>query len=173
MEKITLMTVLITILPALITGAIAYYFFQMHFKNEDNRRNYSLIKEGKKQTLPLRLQAYERITLFLERISPSNLLIRIKPVGDHKEHYSSLLLSTIEQEYEHNLSQQIYLSEECWSVIVSSKNSTAHLIKEAAKNESIKNANELREAVLKQLLNTTPPSAIAISFVKNEALKLM
>lgn len=173
MENVSIYSIAIIILPALITGAIAYYFFQTHIKNEDNRRNFLLVKEGKKQTLPMVLQAYERITLFLERINPSQLLIRVKPLGDSKESYASLLLSTIEQEYEHNLSQQIYISEECWNVIISSKNTTAHIIKELANDESISNSQELREEILKKMMNSTPPSAVAISFIKSEVQKIL
>lgn len=173
MSTIDLNTIALSVLPAIITGGIAYYFFNMHIQNENNRRNFQLIQEGKKLTLPTRLQAYERITLFLERINPSQLLIRIKPLGDNKEAYSSLLLGTIEQEYEHNISQQIYISEECWNVIISSKNTMAHIITEVTNDETIKNSQELREAVLKKMLDTTPPSAIALSFVKTEVHKLL
>ena len=168
-----LTTLLLTIAPALITGAVAYYFFQTHIKNEDNRRNFLLLQEGKKQTLPMRLQAYERITLFLERINPSQLLIRVKPLGDNKEAYSSLLISSIEQEYEHNLSQQIYISEECWNVIVTAKNTTSHILKEITKDASVTNSQELREAVLKKMIDTTPPSAVAISHLKSDVQKLL
>ena len=166
-------TLALSILPAIITGGIAYYFFNAHFKNENNRRKFNLLQENRKATLPVRLQAYERITLFLERINPSQLLLRVKPLGDNKEAYSSLLLSTIEQEYEHNISQQIYISEECWNVIISSKNAMAHIITEVTNDATIKNSQELREAILKKMLNTTPPSAIALSFVKTEVQKLL
>jgi len=173
METFTFTTIALNILPALITGAVAYYFFQTHIKNEDNRRNFLLLQEGKKQTLPMCLQAYERIVLFLERINPSQLLIRVKPLGENKDAYSSLLLSTIEQEYEHNLSQQIYISEECWNVIVSSKNTTSYIIKEITSDSSITNSQELREAILKKMIAATPPSSVAISFVKSEVQKLL
>ena len=166
-------TLALSILPAIITGGIAYYFFNAHFKNENNRRKFNLLQENRKATLPVRLQAYERITLFLERINPSQLLLRVKPLGDNKEAYSSLLLGTIEQEYEHNISQQIYISEECWNVIISSKNAMAHIITEVTNDATIKNSQELREAILKKMLNTTPPSAIALSFVKTEVQKLL
>jgi len=173
MSTIDFNTVALSILPALITGAIAYYFFNMHLKNENNRRNFKLRQEGHKLTLPMRLQAYERITLFLERINPSQLLVRIKPLGDNKEAYSTLLLSTIEQEYEHNISQQIYISEECWNVIISSKNAVAHIITEATKNSEVQNSQDLREAIIKKMLDSTPPSTIALSFVKTEVQKLL
>lgn len=173
MNSIDLTTLTFTLLPSIITGGVAYYFFNIHIKNEENRRNYILLKENKKATLPIKLQAYERIILFLERMNPSQLLVRVKPLGDNKEAYSSLLLSTIEQEYEHNLSQQIYISEECWNVIVSSKNTTSHIISKATANTAIKNAQELREDILKKMVDSTPPSAVAISFVKSEVQKIL
>lgn len=160
-------------LPALVVGGVAIYFFKMYFKNENTRRNVMLIREGKKQTLPIRLQAFERVVLFLERINPSGLLVRIKPVSDDKVAYTSLLIGTIEQEYEHNLSQQIYISEESWNIVTSSKNATIQIIKEVALDASITNAQMLREGVLKKIIKTTAPSSVAISIVKKEILKLM
>lgn len=160
-------------LPALVVGGVAIYFFKMYFKNENTRRNVVLVREGKKQTLPIRLQAFERVVLFLERINPSGLLVRIKPVGEDKVAYTSLLIGTIEQEFEHNLSQQIYISEESWNIITSSKNATIQIIKEVGLDETVLNAQMLREEVLKKIIKTTAPSAIAISVVKKEAISLM
>ena len=173
MSTIDLSTITLSVLPAIITGGVAYYFFNSHIKNEDNRRSYQLMQESQKLTLPAKLQAYERITLFLERINPSQLLIRVKPLGENKGAYSSLLLNTIEQEYEHNLSQQIYISEESWNVIVSSKNAIAYIISETVKNESVKTSQDLRETVLKKMIDTTPPSAVALSILKTEIHKLL
>ncbi|MEI6864556.1 hypothetical protein [Flavicella sp.] len=173
MNTIDFTSIAFSTIPAIITGGIAYYFFKTHIQNENDRRNFELLQQGKKLTLPARLQAYERITLFLERINPSQLLIRIKPLGDNKNVYSSILLSTIEQEYEHNISQQIYISEECWNVITTSKNAVAHIISEITKDNLIKNSQELREGILKKMLDTTPPSAIALSFLKAEVFKIL
>ncbi len=170
MDIITLLGIA---LPALITGAISYYFFKSFVQNENNRRNFLLHKETNKLSLPIKLQAYERITLFLERINPGSLLTRVKPLGEDPFAYASLLSKTIDQEYEHNLSQQIYIDEECWNVITTSKNSTLHLINEATKNKEISNAQELREEILKGLLNSTPPSAVALSYVKKEVQKII
>ena len=57
------------LLPAVVTGVVAFYFFKLHTKNEDGRRRFLLHKDTQKNTLPIRLQAYERMALFLERIS--------------------------------------------------------------------------------------------------------
>src|SRR5882757_3859067 len=94
-------------LPAIITGGVAYYFFQMFMQNEDRKRRFVLVRDNRKETLPLKLQAYERMTLFLERIDPSKLLIRVTPISEEKNDYVNYVIAQIEQEYEHNLTQQI------------------------------------------------------------------
>jgi len=101
-------------LPTLIMAFVAYSFFELYTKNETEKRKYLLQKDTKPDTLALRLQAYERMTLFLERINPSQLLVRITPISEDKKDYQNFVIAQIEQEYEHNLAQQIYISDECW-----------------------------------------------------------
>ena len=72
-------------IPALITGIIAYYFFKEHTKNEDGRRRFLLHRDMQVNAMPLRLQAYERMALFLERITPNKLLVRVVPTSSNKE----------------------------------------------------------------------------------------
>jgi len=68
-------------LPSLITGGVAYYFFKMHTDSDDKKRRFLLRRENQKGALPLRLQAYERMTLYMERIDPAKLLIqKTKPI---------------------------------------------------------------------------------------------
>ena len=121
-------------LPAVITGLIAYYFFNQFVRNENARRRFLLQREYSKDLVPIRLQAYERMVLFLERIDPSRLLLRVAPAEDRKEAYEALLIRHIEEEYDHNISQQIYISEECWSVIRTAKNATIQLIRKTGRN---------------------------------------
>ena len=154
--------------PALITGMIAYYFFKEHTKNEDGRRRFLLHKDLQVNSLPLRFQAYERMVLFLERISPSKLLVRVNPTGSDENAYESLIVATIEQEFEHNLSQQIYISEECWNIIVAAKNATIQLIRKAGLLEKTGTADKLREVILTEMMEKRAPSDAAISFIKDE-----
>lgn len=154
--------------PALITGMIAYYFFKEHTKNEDGRRRFLLHKDLQANSLPLRLQAYERMVLFLERISPSKLLVRVNPTNSDENAYESLLVATIEQEFEHNLSQQIYISEECWNIIVAAKNATIQLIRKAGLLEKTGTADKLREVILTEMMEKRAPSDAAISYIKDE-----
>lgn len=166
-SEIIINLVLFTI-PALITGIIAYYFFKEHTKNEDGRRRFLLHRDMQVNAMPLRLQAYERMALFLERITPTKLLVRVIPKSSNKEDYESLLIATIEQEYEHNLSQQIYMSDECWNIITAAKNATIQLLRKASLLEKTDTANKLREVVLTEMMERRAPSDAALSYIKKE-----
>ena len=159
-------------IPSLITGIIAFYFFKEHTKNEDGRRRFLLKKDMQVSAMPLRLQAYERMALFLERLSPSKLLIRIQPTSSNKEDYINLLTQSIEQEFEHNLSQQIYVSEKCWNIITTAKNATIQLVRKASLSEKTDTANKLREVVLTEMMERLSPSDAALSFIKDEVSDL-
>lgn len=172
MTQERLVDLFIFCIPALITGLIAYYFFKTHTQNEDGRRRFLLQKDLKTQTTPLRLQAYERLTLFLERITPSKLLLRVQPISTKKDDYETLLVATIEQEFEHNLAQQIYVSDDCWNVLISCKNNTIQFIRQSALNEKVKTASELREQVLSDQIDSKPPTAIGLSFIKAEVSQM-
>jgi hypothetical protein len=159
-------------IPSLITGLIAYYFFKEHTKNEDGRRRFLLQKDLQVNAMPLRLQAYERMAIFLERITPSKLLIRVVPTSSNKESYESLLIASIEQEFEHNLSQQIYISDECWNIITAAKNATIQLIRKASLLEKTDTANKLREVVLTEMMEKRAPSDAALSYIKQEVSEI-
>ena len=172
MELEKIFEILLYAVPALITGIIAFYFFKEHTKNEDGRRRFLLHKDIQVNTLPIRLQAYERMALFLERISPSKLLLRISPTSSDKNGYESLLISSIEQEFEHNLSQQIYISDNCWNVITAAKNATIQLIRKAGLLEKTNSADKLREVVLTEMMEKRSPSDAGLSYIKKEVSEL-
>lgn len=159
-------------LPAIITGLVAYNLFNSYFKDQQNTRRWLLQKDSQKELLPLRLQAYERMTLLMERINPSQLLVRITPISDDKNEYANYVIAQMEQEFEHNLAQQIYISDECWSIITTAKNATIQMIRLAAKSEKVADANQLREVILGDLLEKTSPSSAALAFIKNEVGQL-
>lgn len=160
------------LLPALIVGALAFYFFNLFTRNEEQRRRFLLQKENQKQALPIRLQAYERMALFLERIAPGNLLLRVTPYNESKEDYATLLVKTIEQEYEHNLAQQIYMSDECWNVIKASKNATINNLRKMAQDDSISDVAEYRKRVISGVLEKEAPSDTALAYLKKEIGKI-
>ena len=74
-------------IPSIITGSVAYYLFKVYFKDQQNARRWLLQKEAQKYTLPIRLQAYERMSLFLERINIIKMVVRVMPVSEDKHDY--------------------------------------------------------------------------------------
>lgn len=159
--------------PSIVTGVIAYYFFINHTRNEERKLKLELLQSTKKETLPIKLQAYERMTLFLERINLSNLLLRIQSVNNDKVAYSKSLINTIEQEFEHNLTQQIYMTSKCWNVIIAAKNTTIGIIKKHELKEEFITAQELKEGILKTMVSQDSPSHTAMLFIKEEVKDLM
>ena len=159
-------------IPSIITGGVAYFLFSSYFKDQQNTRRWLLQKEAQKDALPIRLQAYERMSLFLERININKMVVRVTPISDDKNHYENYIIAQIEQEFEHNLTQQIYVSNECWMLIMTAKNATIQMIKVANQQEKVTNADELRELIMTQMLSKQSPSDAALAFIKNEVLML-
>jgi len=173
MNEIDLLQLLTSLIPAAIVGAVAFYFFKMHVTNEEKRRRFLLRRENQNAALPLRLQAYERMTLFLERISMGKILLRIKPSNLSKDEYERLLAQTIDQEFEHNLAQQIYMTAECWNVIKTAKNATIGIIRKTGLRENIDSAEKLREVILTNLMDQAAPTDAALEFVKKEVKNII
>jgi hypothetical protein len=167
-----LLNYLAYLLPAVIAGFIGVYFFKTYVNHQKEMQYLSLRKENRSEVLPLRLQAFERLVLFLERISPGQLLSRVKPMGDNKYDYENLLIASIEQEFEHNLVQQVYVSQKCWDAIKASKNSTISMIRRTSMSDKITSAQKLREEILTDLLEKSSPSDTGIAFIKNEIKQL-
>lgn len=153
--------------PSIVTGLIAFYFFRLHTKNEEGRRRFLLHKESQKDALPVRMQAYERMALYLERIAIPSLVVRVGPTSDNKSDYENLLIKNIETEFEHNLSQQIYMTDECWNIIKAAKSATIQMIRKAAMSET-ETADKLREDILTETMEKASPSSTALSYVKKE-----
>ncbi|MBE15781.1 MAG: hypothetical protein ABNH00_08105 [Dokdonia sp.] len=171
--EFNLVNLAFNLLPAVIVALIAYYFFSQYTKNEEGRRRFLLHKDSQATALPLRLQAYERLTLFLERIAPGNLLLRVKPYNDNKDDYEALLLQTINQEFEHNLTQQVYVTEECWNVIRTAKSATVSIIRKTSMNEKVTTSDKLRETILRDLMDNQAPSDAGLSYIKQEVAEIM
>ena len=171
--KTELFSLMMYCIPAVLTGAIAYLFFKEYTNNENKRRHYILHKSLQKEILPVKLQAYERLTLFLERMAPNNLLIRIQPISQRKENYEQLLIQNIEQEFEHNLAQQIYLTDECWNIIITAKNTTIQLIRTCDSSNTTTTADQFRELILTKSLDSPSASSAALAYLKNEVHNLL
>jgi len=121
-------------LPSLLMLILVYYMMNGFFRNSEKRQKLKVIRSNQKMITPIRLQAYERLILLLERISPESLVMRTNYPAKTCEQLHSELLQTIRAEFEHNLSQQLYVSVEAWNSVRNAKNYAVALINNAAKN---------------------------------------
>ncbi|MEM9685340.1 MAG: hypothetical protein AAF934_00275 [Bacteroidota bacterium] len=172
MSEVKVLELFFYLLPAVVTGSVAYYFFSRHIKNEADKRQFLLKREAQKEVLSLRLQAYERMALFLERINLSKLIIRVAPDSPDKSDYETLLIQHIETEFEHNLVQQLYISDACWAVIKTAKNAAIQLIRKTSMSDKIAHADNLRTAILNNVLDRPDPSDVALRYIKKEIREL-
>ena len=122
------------LLPAILIVVVVIYLQKRFFKQEEERRYFELKKNNQKVSTPVRFRAYERLILFLERITPENLVLRVMKHDMNSMQLHSELLKTIRMEYEHNLSQQLYVSGEAWSMVITAKESIVKLLNSTVAN---------------------------------------
>lgn len=105
------------LLPASLVLYAVFLIVKSFLNKEYEKKQLEIRAENIKIVLPIRLQAYERMCLFLERISLNNLIIRVNDPNFNSQQLQQRLLSEIRNEYNHNLSQQVYMSNEAWGMV--------------------------------------------------------
>lgn len=149
---------LVNLLPGILVAGIAYLLIDKFLKNETLRREIEVRKINSSHTTPQRLSAYERLALFLERIKPTSLVRRVSAESTAKN-YESALIHTIQNEWEYNLSQQIYINPETWKIIYSAKNATQNFIRQCSTELGEEaTAKELQEFIIKKSIEENAPS---------------
>ncbi len=163
------------VLPALVVFVTAYFLFRDMLENDKRRREFEFRVLHAKEMTPVKLQAYERLTLFLERISPDSMLVRHVPHDLTVSEYQQVLVGTIRQEYEHNISQQIYVSTILWETIRGAKEKLITLINRSAEELDQKMpAYELSKKIFNNYLDEDPaPVAVALTDLKKEVAKFL
>jgi len=161
-------------LPALLVLLASVITLTILFRNEQKRRKADILDGYKDATLPLRLQAYERMVLFLERISPESLVMRVARTDVTSVQMQSELISAVRTEYEHNLAQQVYLSNRSWELIKAARNNVIKLINDSA-SELKPGASgiSLNKMLLEKAMELkTSPVEAAVEYLKKEAREL-
>lgn len=157
-------------LPAILVLLTSYLLLDKMLKNDEQRRNYDLLKDSLATITPIRLRAYERLILVLERTSPITLIVNISKPGMTNGELHSTLLNTIREEFSHNFSQQIYISDEAWKFVITAQESLLRLVNTAAtKCNPAESASQLAEVIIK-IYSTSgeTPTESAIVKLKNE-----
>lgn len=166
----TLYDILKITLPALIVFLTAWLLLRNLMKNEEARRKQEVILQNSRNIVPVKLQAYERIILFLERISLESLLLRVSNPEMTVSQLQSAMLSAIRSEFEHNLSQQIYMSQQAWEVVKNARSNMIRMINsEAEELTGSSPAIDLSKKLLEKVMELeSEPTRAAIDFIKSE-----
>jgi hypothetical protein len=161
-------------IPALIVSLTVWMLLRTWSRNEEKRRKAEFNMHLSDDLLPVRLQAYERSILLLERISPDSMLLRISKSDSTARQLQQELLSAITSEFEHNIAQQTYISTEAWEKVKTAKNQVINLINDTSKEVKPEAAGTtLGKLILERLTELkTPPSRVAIDFLKQEVRQL-
>lgn len=169
-----MLEVLKYVLPSVVVFLTVFYIVHSYFEDQEQKRQVRTALKNRKLITPIRLQAYERVILFLERISPESLIIRISQPGMTSQQLQSEMLTSIRAEFEHNLSQQLYLSNEAWAMVKNARSNTVKLINLSAdKIPGDRPYSQLSTAILERIMEEEQtPSSIAIDFLKKEVQKL-
>lgn len=159
------------ILPAGAVFAAAFLIVKKFLDNDQKKREQEIKRSNQSSITPLRLQAYERIVLFLERVNPNTLVVRVNKNGMTAHQFHLELVKTIKSEYEHNLSQQIYMSYGAWELVKTTKEEIIKLVNiTATKVPHDSPSNELAMMILNVAsgLGKKLPNDIALEYIKKE-----
>jgi hypothetical protein len=161
-------------IPALVVFITVFSIVHSYFHDQEKKRQYKAMLKNKELITPVRLQAYERILLFLERISPDSLIMRISEPGMSCKQLHTELLSSIRAEFEHNISQQLYVSAEAWEFVKNARANTIKMINLAAeKIPSNAPYMQLSASILElSVQEEKTPTGLAIEYIKKEVQKL-
>ena len=160
--------------PALIVFFTVLVMIRAWSRNEDLRRKKDFNMHLSDDILPIRLQAYERSILLLERISPESMMMRVSRNDYTARQLQQELLSNITSEFEHNIAQQTYLSTEAWDKMKATKNQVINLVNDTAKEvKPDASGPTLGKLILERLTElNNPPSQVAIDYLKQEVKTL-
>jgi hypothetical protein len=158
------------LLPAAIVLYAVFLTVRSLLTREVELKKLEIRGKSLETILPIRLQAYERIILFLERISPQNMLMRVSDGSYSARDLHKILLDEIRNEFNHNVSQQVYMSEDVWNLVRNAKEDLIILINEASSHMTADNRGiDLSRKILELALDKkVDPIGHALSEVKKE-----
>jgi hypothetical protein len=162
-------------LPALIVFLTAYFLLSRYMQREAATKAIELKMKRDKEIVMLRLQAYERLALFLERINFAPVISRVRTPDMLASELQYAIVKNMREEFEHNLSQQVYVSSNAWNLIVQAKEEmmkTVNLIGTQLPGEA--SAGQLINALFSgiQNANSPLPTEHALEYLKAECREL-
>jgi hypothetical protein len=172
------MELVVEFVKLLVPAALVLYAMYLtvnSFLNKDLEKKVLEIRNKNADVvLPIRLQAYERVCLFLERITPNNIINRLNDPAFNSRQFQHVLLTEIREEFLHNLSQQVYMSDEAWNVTKNAMEEVVVVINQAAAalppdSKGLELARKILEIYLDKKVD---PISYALTTVKDEIRKV-
>jgi len=165
-----LYTLLLVAIPSIIVYLSSYLSFKKIIESEHNRHKQEILLNNQKLIVPIRLRAYERLILFLERISPDNLIMRVNNADFMAKDLEKALTDAIRAEFDHNLSQQLYVSPQAWDAVKSARANLLNIISTAMDEISPNSPGIIlsRKILVKLVEHEVNPVTPAIDFLKGE-----
>lgn len=160
--------------PCITVVLIAYWLINRPIRLEKLRIDAATNSENFKVVTPIKLAAYERLILFLERTSPDEILNREMEANMSSFEFQMRLLKVVRDEFEHNVAQQIYLSPKEWQAVVDAKNDILQLVNMCATQVNANDkAIKLAQTILRMYNEASQtPTKNAITLLKNEVSRL-
>jgi hypothetical protein len=162
----TFLEILKYILPALVVFVTVYYLMRTYINGQLNLQRIKYQEENRKFSVPLRLQAYERLILLCERISVESLLLRLRTKEMNATELKNVMMLAVKQEYDHNLSQQLYVSAKLWEILTLAKNQVLDQIFLAEKEAKSSSADAYSAALFKLAQKSNPIATAKSAIVK-------
>jgi len=157
------------LIPASLVLYAAYLLVRSFLAKEIELKKLEIRNRSIETVLPLRLQAYERMCLFLERISPQNLLVRLNPGTISAKEFHHVLLAEIRNEYNHNASQQVFMSEGSWELIRNAKEDLVVTINDASSEMGAESTSlDLSKKIFERVINKPDSISHALTEIKRE-----
>lgn len=159
------------LLPSLMVFVTVYFMFRQFFRNQYQTRYLELKNEQAKTSLPLKLQAYERLALLFERINIPQLIFRLQGPQMTSQSLQLAMLVSIQNEFDHNLVQQIYVSDELWQILRAAKEETSKLVQVVSMEfDPLAPAEQMSDKLLEIYgALTTKPAQMALEAIRKEA----
>jgi len=166
----TMFEILKYVIPIAVVFGFIYFILNSYLEENFKLRSLDLKLSNQDTITPIRLQAYERVVVYLERITPSNMIMRVHKTGMSARLLHAEMIKSIRSEYDHNIAQQIYMSNASWELVKSAKEEIIKVVN-ASVHKVGENADgvDLAKILLEVTMNVDKlPTQIAMEYVKKE-----
>ena len=180
LEKKMIFEVVRYTLPSLLMFIAVFFILEAFLRGQRKEKeldiNFELKKAAMKASIPVQLQAYERLILFLERINPQSSIYRVRQNGMSARDLQLAMTRSIREEFEHNMSQQLYISEDAWKLVLQVKDEMiklCNLIGEQMPEQAT--SMDYGKGILEYFMNSNKeiPTQIAIDYLRQDAQHLL